>query len=305
MGFSNVHGIPGLPGIVRKAETLDGRAAAAAIRARVARQVERRLAAGEPAPSLATIIVGDNPASQVCVSAAQRASAEVGIGFSDHVFEADAASDEVEACVTSLSDDPAISGILLQLPVPAHLDPRRLLELIDPRKDVDGLTTVNMSRLGEGSEGIVPCTAKGILALLDHHEIELAGRRAVVVGRSELVGRPVASLLSQRDSTVTICHSRSRDLHDECRRADILIVAAGRAHLISDEHVGRGAVVIDVGIHRRPDGLVGDVDFEAIRGRVKGVSPVPGGVGPMTTAALLESTLTAASDQSHASTSTT
>jgi methylenetetrahydrofolate dehydrogenase (NADP+) / methenyltetrahydrofolate cyclohydrolase len=294
VGFSNVYGLPGLTGVVHEAEILDGRDAAAAIGTRVAAEVEEHVATGERAPSLATILVGDHPASEAYVSARHRACAEVEIDSSSHVFEADAASAEVEACIASLNDDPAVDGILLQLPLPAHLDAHRLVELIDPWKDVEGLTTVNMGRLCQGLDGFVPCTPKGILYLLDHYEIELAGRPVVVVGRSELVGRPLATLLSQRDCTVTLCHSRSRDLEDECRRAEILVAAAGRAHLISDEHVGHGAVVIDVGIHRSADGLIGDVDFEAIRGRASAVSPVPGGVGPMTIASLLENTLAAA-----------
>ena len=166
------------------------------------------------------------------------------------------------------------------------------MELIDPGKDVDGLGLAWASRPGH-PDALVPATAKGIVALLDHHGVELAGRRAVVVGRSELVGRPVATLLSRRDSTVTVCHSRSRDLEQECRRAEVLIAAAGKTHLIGEAHVRRGATVVDVGIHRRGESLTGDVDYEAVRRLAGAVSPVPGGVGPMTIASLLENTLAA------------
>jgi methylenetetrahydrofolate dehydrogenase (NADP+) / methenyltetrahydrofolate cyclohydrolase len=294
VGFSNVHGIPGLPAVSREASVLDGRAAAGAACERVAGQVADRLAAGEPAPSLATIVVGDAPASEVCVAALDRACGQTGVSFSLHGFGADVAEDTLEACIASLNHDSTVSGILLQLPLPGGLVARPLLELIDPRKDVDGLTLANATRLAQGLEAPVPATAKGILALLDHHGVELAGRRAVVVGRSELVGRPVATVLNQRDSTVTVCHSRSRDLAQECRRADVLIVAAGRPHLIGDAHVRHGATVVDVGVHRRGAGLTGDVDYEAVRRRAGAVSPVPGGVGPVTVASLLENTLAAA-----------
>ena len=183
----------------------------------------------------------------------------------------------MEACIAALNADSTVSGILLQLPAA-----ERARTAAAPRggsspdKDVDGLGLANATRFAQGQEAPVPATAKGILALLDHHGVELAGRRAVVVGRSELVGRPVATLLNQRDSTVTVCHSRSRELEQECRRADVLIAAAGRPHLIGEAHVRRGAIVIDVGIHRGPEGLTGDVDYEAIRRRAAAVSPVPG-----------------------------
>jgi methylenetetrahydrofolate dehydrogenase (NADP+)/methenyltetrahydrofolate cyclohydrolase len=293
LGFSNVHGIPGLPAVSREARILDGRAPAAAMRERVAEVVADRRAAGEPAPSLATIVVGHRPAADAYAIAIDRACARTGVSFALHEFGAEAGQQSLEARVASLNGDSTVSGIVLQLPLPEHLDAHRLLELIDPAKDVDGLGLAWASRPGH-PEVLVPATAKGIVALLDHHGIELAGRRAVVVGRSELVGRPVATLLSRRDSTVTVCHSRSRDLEQECRRAEVLIAAAGKPHLIDEAHVRRGATVVDVGIHRRDDALIGDVDYEAVRRRAGAVTPVPGGVGPMTVASLLENTLAAA-----------
>jgi methylenetetrahydrofolate dehydrogenase (NADP+) / methenyltetrahydrofolate cyclohydrolase len=294
VGFSNVRGIPGLPAVSREAQVLDGRIPAHATCERVAEGVADRLAAGEAAPTLATIVVGDAPASSACVTAVARACEETGVSLSTHRFEAGVAEDSLRACIRALNDDPAVSGILLLLPLPSGLAARPLLEQIDPRKDVDGLTLDNATRFAQGMRAPAPATAKGVLALLDYYGIELAGRRAVVVGRSELVGRPVATLLNQRDSTVTVCHSRSRDLEGECRRADVLIAAAGRAHLIDDAHVRQGATVIDVGFHRRGRALTGDVDYEAIRRRAAAVSPVPGGVGPMMVSALLENTVAAA-----------
>jgi methylenetetrahydrofolate dehydrogenase (NADP+) / methenyltetrahydrofolate cyclohydrolase len=295
VGLSNVYGIPGLPGIGREAVVLDGRTAAEAIKTRVSARIEERRRDRRPRPVLATILVGEDPASRTYVAAKHRACAEVGIDSIRHAFKAEVAFEAVAACIDSLNNESAVSGILLQLPLPSHLDARRLLDLIDPRKDVDGLTTLNAGRLSQGRHCLVPCTAQGVLALLDHHGVELAGQRAVVVGRSDLVGRPVATLLTRRDATVTVCHSRSRDLEGECRRARVLVVAAGRRQLIGTRHVGEGAVVVDVGIHRDADGgLAGDVDFDRIRWRAQAASPVPGGVGPMTIACLLENTLIAA-----------
>lgn len=294
MGFSNVQGIPGLPALAREARVLDGRAPARAARERVADAVAERVAAGKPAPSLATVVAGDSPAATACVDAIDDACREAGIVHTARRFGADVDEQTLGSCLRALSDEDAVEGILLQLPLPSGLPARPLLERIDPRKDVDGMTLANATMFAQGLDAPVPATAKGILALLDYHGIELAERRAVVVGRSELVGRPVASLLNRRDSTVTVCHSRSRDLEGECRRADVLIVAAGRPHLIGAAHVRRGATVIDVGFHRRDGAVTGDVDYEAVRHRAGAVSPVPGGVGPMMVASLLENTLAAA-----------
>ena len=292
MGFSNIYGIPGQPAVAHEARVLDGRAPAAAIRERVAAEVADGRKAGEPAPSLATIAVGPRPTADAYATAIDGACSRTGISFSLHEFDADVGQERLEARVAALNGDSTVSGIVLQLPLPDHLDAHRVLELIDPGKDVDGLGLADAARPGH-PDALVPATAKGVVALLDHYRVELAGRRAVVVGRSELVGRPVATLLSRRDSTVTVCHSRSRNLEEECRRADILIAAAGKRHLIGEGHVRRGATVVDVGIHRRGESLTGDVDYEAVRRRAGAVSPVPGGVGPMTVASLLQNTLAA------------
>jgi methylenetetrahydrofolate dehydrogenase (NADP+)/methenyltetrahydrofolate cyclohydrolase len=292
VGFSNVRGIPGIAGTSREARILDGRAPAAAIYGRVAEEVARRRTAGEPAPTLVTIGVGHRPAADAYAAAIDRACGRTGISFSLHEFGAEAEQGSLEARIAALNDDSTVSGIVLQFPLPDHLDAHRLMALIDPGKDVDGLGLAWASPRGN-PDALVPATAKGIVALLDHHGIELAGRRAVVVGRSVVVGRPVATLLSLRDSTVTVCHSRSRDLEQECRRAEVLIAAAGRTHLIGEAHVRRGATVVDVGIHRTSGGLTGDVDYEVVRRVAGAVSPVPGGVGPMTIASLLENTLAA------------
>jgi methylenetetrahydrofolate dehydrogenase (NADP+)/methenyltetrahydrofolate cyclohydrolase len=243
---------------------------------------------------LATVAVGDDPASHADVANKHRACAEVGIDSAHRALGEGASQEEVAECVSSLNDDQSISGVLIQLPLPGHLDRQKLMDLVDPDKDVDGLTTVNMGRLCRGSAGLVPCAPKAVLALLDHHKIEVEGKRAVVVGRSELVGRPIATLLSQRDATVTLCHSRTRELSRETRSADLLIVAAGKPGLIGRKHVREGGIVIDVGTHRADSGLVGFVDLERIRWRAGAVAPVPGGVAPLTVAALLDNTLLAA-----------
>jgi methylenetetrahydrofolate dehydrogenase (NADP+) / methenyltetrahydrofolate cyclohydrolase len=302
VGRLNVYGIAGVPGIHRETKTLDGEAAAAAQKSQVTAEIRRRVSRGEPAPVLATISVGNGAASEAYV-AAKQACAEVGIDSVAYCFEDDATHDRVAECIGSLNSDPDVSGIRPLMPMPKHLNARSLLNLIDPAKDVDGVTAVNMGRLFQGSEGLVPCTPRAILALLDHYSVELDGRSAVVVGRSQLVGRPAAALLAQRNATVTLCHSRTPNLSWECRRANILIVAAGRPKLIGFNDVRHGGVVVDAGIHRTAEGLVGDVDFEAVCGRVQAISPVPGGVGPMTIAALLENTVTAAYGGGKASTS--
>jgi methylenetetrahydrofolate dehydrogenase (NADP+) / methenyltetrahydrofolate cyclohydrolase len=218
----------------------------------------------------------------------------VGIVPFDRRLPASASFEEVAEELERLNDDPAVSGILLQLPVPKHLDENLLIGLISPDKDVDGLTAVSAGRLVQGEPGLRPCTPSGVLALLDHHEVELQGAEVVVVGRSLLVGKPVAQLLLERNATVTICHSRTRDLPAVCRRADVLIAAVGVPKLVGAEHVKPGATVIDVGINRTDEGLVGDVDFDAVKPVAGLLTPVPGGVGPMTIALLMRNTLTAA-----------
>jgi methylenetetrahydrofolate dehydrogenase (NADP+) / methenyltetrahydrofolate cyclohydrolase len=279
------------------AELIDGKAVAARVRARVAGEVEALVAAHGVRPGLATVLVGDDPGSAIYVGGKQKASAEVGIEGFDQRLPADVPEDEVAAHLERLNADPAVSGILLQLPVPDHLDGPALVELIDPAKDVDGLTSISAGLLLQGRPGLRPCTPSGIIELLDAHDVELEGAEAVVVGRSLLVGKPMAQLLLERNATVTTCHSRTRDLAEVCRRADVLVVAVGRPGMIGAEHVGEGAVVIDVGIHRTDDGLTGDVDFDAASERARLITPVPGGVGPMTIAMLLVNTVEAARRQ--------
>jgi methylenetetrahydrofolate dehydrogenase (NADP+)/methenyltetrahydrofolate cyclohydrolase len=276
------------------ATIIDGKAVAQRVREEVAREVARMADATGAPPGLATVIVGDDPASAIYVAGKQRACAEVGMVGFDHRLDAAVSSDEVAALLRSLNDDPAVSGILLQIPLPPHLDAHDLTATIDPSKDVDGLTPHNAGLLAQGRPGLRPCTPAGIVELLDAYAIPIDGAEAVVVGRSMLVGRPLSSLLLERNATVTTCHSRTRDLAATCARADILVAAVGSPRLVTAEFVKPGAAVIDVGITRGSDGLVGDVDFEPVAERAGAITPVPGGVGPMTVAQLLRNTVAAA-----------
>lgn len=279
------------------AELIDGKAIAQQVRAEVAAEVEAWVAQGNPKPGLATVLVGDDPASAVYVGNKQKATAEVGMqGFSHHL-PGDVSHDEVEALLRELNDDPEVSGILLQLPTPPQVDGQALTELISASKDVDGLTPVSAGLLAKGLPGLRPCTPAGCMELLRRHDVPLEGAEAVVIGRSDLVGKPIAQLLLQQNATVTICHSRTRDLAEVCRRADVLIAAVGRPKMVQGDWVKLGAAVIDVGINRTDEGLVGDVDFDAARGPAGLITPVPGGVGPMTIAMLLRNTLEAARAQ--------
>jgi methylenetetrahydrofolate dehydrogenase (NADP+)/methenyltetrahydrofolate cyclohydrolase len=275
------------------ATIIDGREVAARVRADVAREIDDVSAQLGQAPGLATILVGEDPASAIYVANKRKACAEVGIADHHRHLDAGVSQQDVAAVIEECNSDPGVSGILLQLPVPAGLDGASLTGLISPDKDVDGLTPISAGRLAQGTPGLRPCTPVGVIELLDTYEVPLEGAEAVVVGRSDLVGKPVAALLLQRNATVTICHSRTRDLPAVCARADVLVAAVGVAELIGAAHVKAGAAVIDVGMNRTADGLRGDVDFEAAS-RVAGlITPVPGGVGPMTIAMLLRNTLTA------------
>jgi len=276
------------------AKTIDGRAVAALVRERIAQDVAAIRSRAGRAPGLATILVGEDPASAVYVANKRKASAEVGIVDLHRQLRADSSQDEVAAVIDEANANPEVSGILLQLPVPEGLDGAALTARIVPEKDVDGLTPLSAGRLLHGMPGLRPCTPLGVLELLDSEGVELQGAQAVVVGRSDLVGKPVALLLLERNATVTMCHSRTRELAAACSRADVLIAAVGRPGLIGAEHIKPGAAVIDVGINRTPDGLRGDVDFEAAAQRAGYITPVPGGVGPMTIAMLLRNTLSAA-----------
>ncbi len=273
------------------AQVIDGKAVAARVRERVRREVE----AMDGKPGLATILVGDDPASAVYVRMKREDSAEVGIESFHYEPGADVSADSLAALIRSLNADDRVHGILLQLPLPANLDQDEFISLIDPAKDVDGLTPTNAGLLMQGrEEAMVPATPQGVMELLADAQAELEGARAVVLGRSILVGKPVAQLLLAANATVTHCHSRTRDLPAVCREAEVLVAAVGSPRLVTADMVGEGAVVIDVGTNRTDEGLVGDVDFEAVSQRARAITPVPGGVGPMTRAMLLVNTLRAA-----------
>jgi methylenetetrahydrofolate dehydrogenase (NADP+)/methenyltetrahydrofolate cyclohydrolase len=273
------------------AQIIDGKAVAARVRDRVRREVE----AMDTKPGLATILVGDDPASAVYVRMKREDSAEVGIESFHHEPGGDVSADALATLIRSLNGDERVHGILLQLPLPGHLDQDEFISLIDPAKDVDGLTSANAGLLMQArEEAMVPCTPAGVMELLAEADVELEGARAVVLGRSILVGKPLAQLLLAGNATVTHCHSRTRDLPAVCREADVLIAAVGSPRVVTADMVGEGAVVIDVGTNRTDDGLVGDVDFGAVRERARAITPVPGGVGPMTRAMLLVNTLRAA-----------
>ncbi len=279
------------------ATVIDGRSVAAALRAEVADRVARvQEHTGYP-PGLATVLIGEDPASAVYVGAKQRACAEVGMVAFDERLPADASSDDVLELLLRLNDDPAVNGILLQLPLPAGLSATALTGVIDPAKDVDGLTPVSAGLLALGRPGLRPCTPVGVMRLLASVGTELAGAEAVIIGRSNLFGKPMSQLLLAADATVTVCHSRTRELARVCHRADILIAAVGRAHMVKADWVKPHATVIDVGMNRLSDGLVGDVDFEGVAAVAAAITPVPGGVGPMTIAQLLANTLDAARRQ--------
>jgi methylenetetrahydrofolate dehydrogenase (NADP+)/methenyltetrahydrofolate cyclohydrolase len=272
------------------AEIIDGKAVAARVRERVAREI------GELGimPGLATVLVGDDPASAMYVRMKREDSAQVGIESVHHEPGGDVSADDLAALLGSLNEDDRVHGILLQLPLPDHLDDAAMTALIDPAKDVDGLHPVNAGLLVQGRECLVPCTPAGVMELLAHAGVELEGAHAVVIGRSQLVGKPLAALLLAANATVTQCHSRTRDLASVCRQADVLVSAVGSPRLVTADMVSEGAVVIDVGTNRTEQGLVGDVDFEAVREKARAISPVPGGVGPMTRAMLLSNTVKAA-----------
>ena len=278
-------------------EIIDGRAVAAEVKERGGREVAEWVEGGGDQPGLATILVGDDPASHVYVRNKRKATEEAGMRSIHHELPADASQDEVAELIGSLNEDDDVHGILLQLPAPPQVDDDAMTRLIDPLKDVDGLTPVNAGLLQQGKPGMVPCTPLGCMELLRAAGAELRGANAVVVGRSMLVGKPIAALLLAADATVTHCHSRTRDLAAECRRADVLIASVGVPKLINADMVREGAIVIDVGINRTEDGLVGDVDFDGVKPKAAAITPVPGGVGQMTIAMLMHNTLAAVKAQ--------
>lgn len=277
------------------AQILDGKAIAAETRAAVKAQVAARLSAGERAPGLAVVLVGEHPASQVYVRNKRKACAEVGFYSEMHRLPETSSQAELEGLIDRLNADPLIDGILVQLPLPDQMDAEAITERILPTKDVDGFHPYNVGRLALRMPLLRPCTPKGVMTLLAHTGQELAGLDAVVIGQSNIVGRPMALELLAARCTITVCHSRTRDLAAKVRGADVLVAAMGRARFVPGDWIKPGALVIDVGINREEDGrLVGDVDYAACAERAGWITPVPGGVGPMTIACLLENTLEAA-----------
>ena len=272
---------------------LDGKATAASIRAALREDIERDKERAGRAPCLAVILVGDDPASQVYVRNKEKACADVGITALSYRRPASMSQKDLESLIAELNADPAVDGILLQLPLPEGLDARPCIDAISPEKDVDGLTAVNQGRVAMNAPGLCPCTPAGVLAILDHYGISVSGKRAVVIGRSNLVGRPVALMLGSRDynATVTMCHSRTPDLAAVCREADLIVAALGKPRFVTADMVKPGSVIIDVGINRGADGkLCGDVDYERVAPLASAITPVPGGIGPMTISQLLVNT---------------
>jgi len=275
------------------AQIIDGKKIAAEIRAELAKEIEELKKEGLH-PGLAVILVGDDPASRVYVNNKKKACAEIGIYSREYALPKETTQEELLNLIGELNQDPQIHGILVQLPLPDHLDERQVLEAISPDKDVDGFHPVNVGRLATGQPCLKPCTPAGIIELIDRTGIELKGKEAVVVGRSNIVGKPGAFLLLARHATVTICHSRTARLDEVCRRADVLVAAVGRPEMVTGDWVKPGAVVIDVGINRVEKGLVGDVEFDTAKEKAGYITPVPGGVGPMTIAMLMKNTVEAA-----------
>lgn len=276
------------------AQVIDGKAVAARVRERVARDVEAYVADGGRRPGLATVLVGDDSASAIYVGGKQKACREVGINGFDHRLDAETTREELVELIERLNADPEVSGIIVQLPLPGHLDGTEMTSLVRADKDVDGLTPLSAGLLALNREGLRSCTPAGVMVLLQEAGVDLKGKEAVVIGRSNLFGKPMGQLLLQADATVTICHSRTKDLPEVTRRADVLIAAVGRDRMVKGDWIKPGAVVIDVGMNRSDDGLNGDVDTAQATEVASAITPVPGGVGPMTIAMLLSNTLQAA-----------
>lgn len=273
------------------AQIVDGKAIAAAIHQEVRAEVQLLTERHGRPPGVAVILVGDDPASATYVRNKGKVCQEVGIRSLQLARPASISREELFDLIARLNKEETIDAILVQLPLPPHLNPREVTEAIDPAKDVDALHPINVGRLTRGDARVLPCTPAGILEILDRHQVEIKGRRAVVVGRSEIVGKPIALLLLHRHATVTLCHSRTPDLGAETRRAEILVAAVGRPRLITADMVRDGVAVIDVGVNRVEGRLVGDVDFDAVKEKASLITPVPGGVGPLTIAMLLKNTL--------------
>lgn len=277
------------------ANIIDGKSIAKARREKIAQEIQSRLKKGLRAPGLAVVLVGNNPASEVYVKHKCQGAQEVGIISFRHELPDSLSESELLSLVDQLNNDPAVNGILVQLPLPKQIDPNKVLWAVNPNKDVDGFHPINIGRLAQKNPLLSPCTPHGVMTLLEHTGVPLAGLEAVVVGASNIVGRPMALELLLAACTVTICHSATRDLASHVRRADLLVAATGKLGLIKSEWIKPGSIVIDVGIHRLDNGkLVGDIDFETAKERAGWITPVPGGVGPMTIVTLLENTLLAA-----------
>ena len=287
-----------------EADIIDGKAVAAELRGRIAGAVSELKADHGLTPGLAVVLVGEDPASQVYVRNKNKATVEAGMNGFEHVLPVDTGQEELLALIDTLNGDDAVHGLLVQLPLPDQIDEQAVIDAISPEKDADGFHVVNTGRLATGGDAMVPCTPLGCLMMLKDRVGDLSGKEAVIVGRSNIVGKPMAQLLLDANCTVTICHSRTADLPEVCRRADILVAAVGRAEMVRGDWVKPGATVIDVGINRVPkpgeEGktrLVGDVAFTEAKGVAGAITPVPGGVGPMTIACLLANTVTAACRQ--------
>ncbi len=276
---------------------LDGNAVSKAVQEGIAREFEKVKPTGRR-PGLAVVLVGDNPASVVYVGRKKKACETLGFFSEEHRLPAGTPEGELLGLVRSLNQNPAIHGILVQLPLPGHLNPQKVIETIDPRKDVDGMHPFSLGKLVAGLPGLRSCTPAGVMAMLDHYKIPVGGRRAVVIGRSIMVGKPMAQLLIEANATVTVCHSKTRDIAGVVREAEVVVAAMGKPKFVTTDMVREGAVVVDVGINRTPEGkLVGDVDFDAVAPKASAITPVPGGVGPMTIALLMKNTYQAFLEQ--------
>ena len=277
---------------------INGKEVSAAVRMRIREETNRFFAEFDKRPGLAVVIVGEDPASQVYVRNKKRGCEEVGMYSEEYALPAETTEKELLSLIDKLNKDPKINGILVQLPLPDHLDAEKVLLAIDPRKDVDAFHPQNVGKIMIGNFSFLPCTPAGVMELLKHYNIDVCGKHCVIVGRSNIVGKPQAMLMLKENATVTVCHSKTKDIASITRQADILVAAVGRPCFITADMVKEGAVIVDVGINRMADGkLCGDVDFSAVEPKASFITPVPGGVGPMTITMLLQNTLTAAKEQ--------
>ena len=275
---------------------IDGKKVSGQIRNRLAEELQELKKKTGKTPGLATVLVGDDPASAVYIRNKNKICGELGFQSFEQKLSANTSEEKLLQLVRELNSNKDIHGILVQLPLPDQIDSEKILQAIDPKKDVDGFHPVNVGKLVVGNALLTPCTPTGIIELIDHYDIEISGKHAVIIGRSNIVGKPVSMLLLQRNATITICHSRTQDLEEITRSADIIVAAVGRANFVTEEMVSEGTVVIDVGINRVDGKLTGDVDFEPVSKKASHITPVPGGVGPMTIALLMENTLKAFKD---------